>query len=101
MIIIDETDHTTARSCSLTRIAHHDGHLVRIRVSSEYVMSLAVTAVLEILSAQRTWTQVLTTVAVAEQRGHVRPSMTIQQLAPVADDLLVRAERILGFIAHA
>jgi hypothetical protein len=94
-VIIDETFHQSRQGCyQLTRVHHVDGHVLRIRVSRDSY-DFQSSAVVEVLTPQRTWTVLATTPSTEWHESTPLYAADPAPLEPIADRLVDRARRIL------
>jgi hypothetical protein len=95
-MLVDQMFHQRRQGCyELTRIHHADGHVLRVRVYRDsYVLQSS--AVVEVLTPQRTWTT-LATAPWTQQLHESTPLYAADptSLASIADGLVERACRIL------
>jgi hypothetical protein len=94
-VIVDESFHRGRHTYTLTRIHHHDGHVLRVEVLRNFYEDQS-HATVAVLGAQRTWT-VLASAPPSDWHARTTSHATdARQLIPIADQLARRGRRILA-----
>jgi hypothetical protein len=94
-MIVDESFHRRRQTDTLTRTYHLDGHVLRVEVIRDFYKFQS-HATVSVLTPQRTWTM-LASAPPSDWHDRTTSQPTdARQLAPVAEQLARRGQRILA-----